>query len=59
MTLWFRIQFLCHSEFISESLGHEILPHGGQAHKAHISPVRFVKQVQNDIENDVISSLIK
>ena len=27
---------------------YEILPHGGQTHKAHTSPVHFVKQVQND-----------
>ena len=40
---------LCHPEFISGSQGHEILPHGGQTHKAHTSPVHFVKQVQNDI----------
>ena len=41
---------LCHPEFISGSLQHEMLPHGGQVHKAHTSPVHFVKQVQHDIK---------
>ena len=39
---------LCHPEFSSGSQGYEMLPHGGQAHKAHTSPVRFVKRVQHD-----------
>ncbi len=39
---------LCHPEFSSGSQGYEMLPHEGQAHKAHTSPVHFVKQVQHD-----------
>ena len=41
---------LCHAELVSASHVVETLPHEGQAHKAHTSPVRFVKQVQNDKE---------
>ena len=39
---------LCHTELVSASHVVETLPHGGQAHKAHTSPVRFVKRVQGD-----------
>ena len=40
---------LCHAELVSASQDVETQPHGGQAHKAHTSPVRFVKRVQGDI----------
>ena len=39
---------LCHAELVLASNDTETLPHGGQAHKAHTSPVRFVKRVQGD-----------
>ena len=39
---------LCHAELVSASHVVETLPHEGQAHKAHTSPVHFVKQVQHD-----------
>ena len=39
---------LCHAELVSASHVVETLPHEGQAHKAHTSPVRFVKRVQGD-----------
>ena len=38
----------CHAELVSASHVVETLPHEGQAHKAHTSPVRFVKRVQCD-----------
>lgn len=43
-----RNTILRHAEFVSASNVTETLPHGGQAHKAHTSPVRFVKRVQGD-----------
>ena len=45
-----RNTILRHAEFVLASNVTETLPHGGQAHKAHTSPVRFVKRVQGDIE---------
>ena len=43
-----RNTILRHAEFVLASNVTETLPHGGQAHKAHTSPVRFVKRVQGD-----------
>ena len=37
-----------YAELVLASNDTETLPHGGQAHKAHTSPVRFVKRVQGD-----------
>ena len=42
---------LCHAELVSASQDVETQPHGGQAHKAHTSPARFVKRVQGDMKS--------
>ena len=43
-----RNTILRYAELVSASNVTETLPHGGQAYKAHTSPVRFVKRVQGD-----------